>query len=104
VGPPGTWERVSIYPLYLVMVFLSVMTGDDGFSYQVLTFFCLFYVLVAFEAAQAKQSTFELGVCSQRLMQYMYHQRHRPLVSLFFPPRRPPHSAVSCSRDLMIIE
>jgi hypothetical protein len=44
------------------------MTGDDGFSYQVPTFFCLFYVLVAFEAAQAKQSTFELGVCSQQLM------------------------------------
>jgi hypothetical protein len=50
------------------------MTCDDGFSYQVPTFFCLFFVLVGFEAAQAKQSTFEPGVCSQRLMQYMYHQ------------------------------
>jgi hypothetical protein len=44
------------------------MTGDDGFSYQVPTFFCLFFLLLAFEAAHAKQSTFEPGVCSQRLM------------------------------------
>ncbi|KAH9533041.1 hypothetical protein CY35_18G030000 [Sphagnum magellanicum] len=48
-------------------------------------------------AAQAKQSTFEPGVCSQRLMQYMYHQRRRPLdnnivfwrkfVNEYFAPR-----------------
>ncbi len=84
------------------MVFLSVMTGDDGLGTN---FFCLFSVLVAFEAAQAKQSTFEPGVCSQRLMQYMYHQRRRPLVSPFLQwPPWPSHSTVSCSRDLMIIE
>ncbi|CAK9204646.1 unnamed protein product [Sphagnum troendelagicum] len=28
--------------------------------------------------AQAKQPACEPGVCSRRLMQYMYHQRHRP--------------------------
>jgi hypothetical protein len=80
------------------------MTGDDGFSYQVPNFFRLFFVFVAFEATQAKQSTFEPGVCSQQLMQYIYHQQRRPLVSPFFPPHRPPHSVVSCSRDLIIIE
>jgi hypothetical protein len=35
-------------------------------------------------AAQAKQPACEPGVCSRRLMQYMYHQRHRPSVSCFF--------------------
>lgn len=38
-------------------------------------------VCLVFEAGMRKQPDFESGVCVRRLMQYLYHQRHRPPVS-----------------------
>jgi hypothetical protein len=43
-----------------------------------ITLFSVFSLLIDIEAAQPKQPACEPGVCSRRLMQYMYHQRHRP--------------------------
>jgi hypothetical protein len=62
------------------------MTGDDGFSYQVPTFFCLFSVLVAFEATQAKQSTFEPRVLLSTIDAVYVSSATSASCKLFFPP------------------
>lgn len=62
---------------------MTMMRLGTG-KHILITLFSVFSLLIDIEAAQAKQPACEPGVCSRRLMQYMYHQRHRPSVSCFF--------------------